>query len=329
MRREGTAVLAQTERRARWRAGHRIAFVAHAIAFGCTVLLLTVLFFPAAVIVALSWGIGLALHGFFAVLAPTLRDRWIGEELARALPEAKAAERRESEREHQRRTEALAASLAHEIRNPIAAAKSLVRQIGEDPTAPDAREYARVAEGELDRVEASIAHLLRFSRDEPLRLGRVQLREVASRAIESLRERAAGARIESAIDEVELEADEDKVRRAIVNLVSNAADAVTSMPEARRAVRVEGGRSADRAHVWLRVRDQGPGIDAALRDRVFEPWVTGKDAGTGLGLPIARKLCEAHGGTLEIEETSADGTSMLVTLPAAGGAAPLRQEARA
>lgn len=314
--------LARARTRAQWRAGHRIAFYAHAIAFGSTVLLLSVLFFPAAVIVALAWGIGLSLHYFFALVAPELRDRWVAAELDRALPEARAAERRASESEHARRTEALAASLAHEIRNPIAAAKSLVRQIGEDPTAPESLEYARVAEGELDRVERSIAHLLRFSREEPLRSQRLRLRGVTELALESVRERASGARIETNVTDTELDADEDKLRRTIVNLVSNAADAVRGMPEERRAITVEGGPSADLRTVWLRVRDKGPGIDPALRERVFSPWVTGKDSGTGLGLPIARKLCEAHGGTLEIEESGAAGTSMLVTLPRASAAAP-------
>ena len=127
--------LAQAEKRARSRAGHRIAFFGHAIAYGSTVLLLAFLSFPAAIIVALAWGIGLSLHWFFAVQAPELRDRWIQDELERAVPAARAAQRVESEGQHARRTERLAASLAHEIRNPIAAAKSLVRQIGDDPTA--------------------------------------------------------------------------------------------------------------------------------------------------------------------------------------------------
>ena len=85
---------------------------------------------------------------------------------------------------------------------------------------------------------------------------------------------------------------------------------------------MESGTSLDGGSVWVRVLDEGPGIDLALRERVFEPWVTGKDAGTGLGLPIARKLCEAHGGIAR-DRAHADsrGTAMLVTLPARPGAA--------
>ena len=214
--------------------------------------------------------------------------------MKRVVPEVRAGERRASEAEHAREVERIAASLAHEIRNPIAAAKSLVRQIGEDPHAPEAPEYARVAEGELDRVERSIAHLLRFAREEPLRPAEVRLATVVDGALDAVRERTSGVRVTKQVDDTSLDADEDKLRRAVVNLVSNAADAVRAMPEPRRRVSVEAGPSLDRARIWVRVADEGPGIDPAIGDRVFEPWVTGKDDGTGLGLPIAKKLCEAH-----------------------------------
>jgi C4-dicarboxylate-specific signal transduction histidine kinase len=190
-----------------------------------------------------------------------------------------------------------------------------VGQIAEDPSAKDVPEYARVAQAELDRVETSIAHLLRFAREEPLRTADVELTEVVDAALETAKDRIADVRVKRDDRAVSLTADPDKLRRVLVNLVTNAADAVRSMPEPRRAITLESGTSLDGGSAWVRVLDEGPGIDGALRDRVFEPWVTGKDAGTGLGLPIARKLCEAHGGSLEIERTGSTGTAMLVTLP--------------
>lgn len=311
-------------KRARSRAGARIGFLGHGVVYVATFLLLAFIWLPAAIIVALAWGIGLAAHGFFAVIAPMLREHWVERELAQAVPRVRADERRLSEGRHARDVERLAASLAHEIRNPIAAAKSLVRQIGEDPTGPDAREYARVAEAELDRVETSIAHLLRFAREEPLRTREVRLTAVIAAALDSAAERTAGVRVQREITDAPLDADEDKLRRAVLNLVANAADAVRPLEPARHELRVEAGPSFDGAEIWIRVVDRGPGIDAAMRDRVFEPWVTGKDAGTGLGLPIARKLCEAHGGSLEIERTGEDGTAMLITLPARATGAEAR-----
>jgi two-component system sensor histidine kinase HydH len=305
-------------RAAHRRTAHRIAFTIHLVVYVAVFLLLAVLFLPAAIIVALAWGIGLAIHGTVALFAMGLRDRWIADELARELPAARADERRSAGQEHQKDVERLAASLAHDIRNPIAAAKSLVRQIGEDPRAESTPEYARVAEAELDRVEASIAHLLRFAREEPVKLGEVRMRELVRSAIDVTRERTSGVRVESHVPDLALRADADAIRRVLANLLTNAADATRELPEPRREVRVDGGTSLDGAAAWIRVVDRGPGIAPELRSRLFEPWVTGKDAGTGLGLGIARKLCLAHGGELDVEKTGDEGTTMLVTLPMAG-----------
>lgn len=308
-------------RAAQRRTAHRIAFTIHAVIYASVFLLLAVLFLPAAIIVALAWGIGLAIHGTVVLFALGLRERWIAEELARELPAARADERRSAGQAHQKDVERLAASLAHDIRNPIAAAKSLVRQIAEEPAAETTPEYARVAEQELDRVEASIAHLLRFAREEPVKLHEVQLRDVVDSAIEVTRERTSGVRVEASVPEIALRADADALRRVLANLLTNAADAAREQPDARREIRVDGGKTLDGARAWIRVADRGAGIAPELRDRLFEPWVTGKDAGTGLGLGIARKLCAAHGGELEIERTSAEGTAMLVTLPVGGASA--------
>ncbi len=307
-------------RAAHRRAAHRIAFTIHAVVYVAVLLLLAFLFFPAAVIVALAWGIGLAIHATVALFALGLRERWIDEELARELPAALADERRSAGQEHQKDVERLAASLAHDIRNPIAAAKSLLRQIGEEPRAETTPEYARVAEQELDRVEASIAHLLRFAREEPVKLSDVRLRDVVSSAIDVTRERTTGVRVETEVPDLALRADPDALRRALANLLTNAADAARASSEDRREVRVEGGASLDGAAAWIRVEDRGPGIAPELRARLFEPWVTGKDAGTGLGLGIARKICAAHGGSLDVEKTSSEGTSMLLTIPTGASA---------
>lgn len=296
-------------------ASQRIAFIAHLIVYTLTILLLAVLFFPAAVIVALAWGIALALHFFFALVVPGLRARWVEEELQQAAPALRADERRVSNERHARDVERLAAALAHEIRNPIAAAKSLVGQIAEDPSQPEVPEYARVAQAELDRVEGSIAHLLRFAREEPFAAREVRSTQILDEAIATAKERMSGVQVTRDEDPCALRADPEKLKRVLVNLLVNAADAVRGRAAGRAEVRVESGTSLDGSDAWFRVRDTGAGISDALREQVFQPWVTNKDAGTGLGLPIARKLCEAHGGSLEIEQTGAQGTTMLVTLP--------------
>lgn len=300
-------------KRASGRASHVIGFTAHAIVWALVCLLITVTagIYPGFV-TALSWGVGLSVHGFFAVVAPELRRQWTARELAVTAGE----ERRALEGRHQRSLEQLSASIAHEIRNPITAAKSLLQQMREEPASPDNVEYARVAIEELDRVERSVSHLLRYARDEDLHLAEVELGSVASAALEGLLTRigSSRARVERDLDfDTRCRGDADKLRRVIVNLVENALDALDASDVADPHVRVSCGRNLAGTEVWLRVRDNGPGIEASRLAHVFEPFHTSKASGTGLGLAITKKLVEAHGGAIEM--TSHHGTEVLVTIP--------------
>jgi signal transduction histidine kinase len=181
--RRGRAPLTAEERRyqeARRAVARKMGFLAHLVPYLSTCFfLLFVAGFRAAFIVGLAWGIGLACHGFFALIAPELRERLVREEVERQVESGVTRERRHLADEHAQRLEALSASIAHEIRNPITAAKSLVQQMGEDPRSGENVEYAKVALEELDRVERSISHLLRFAREEEMRLGEVRPRSCA------------------------------------------------------------------------------------------------------------------------------------------------------
>src|SRR5262247_2024803 len=141
--------------------------------------------------IGLGWGIGLVFHYFAALVAPDLRRRLVEREVARQVEESAPAERRHLENRHARSLERLAAGVAHEIRNPITAAKSLVQQMGEDPNSKETLAYANIALAELDRVERSISHLLRFAREEELSLREVRLGEVVDSALATFQERAA------------------------------------------------------------------------------------------------------------------------------------------
>jgi two-component system sensor histidine kinase PilS (NtrC family) len=275
----------------------------------------------ALIVVALSWGIALVAHGFFGVLAPVLRTRWVGEEVGRRVHRSVTHERRALEGRHARALEQLSASVAHEIRNPITAARSLVQQIAEDPAAPENGEYARVAAAELDRVERAVSHLLRYAREEPVTLVDVELEPLIDSALEMLRDRleSGAVRIErEASGDGWLYADADKLRRVLVNLVGNALDAFdeSSFPDPR--ISISTGTSLAGNEVWIRVRDNGPGIEADRLPKVFEPFHTSKPGGTGIGLAITRKLVEAHGGSIELESTLGAGTELVLTFPRHG-----------
>jgi signal transduction histidine kinase len=306
-------------REARAAVARRLGFLSHAIPYAvvCTFLLFVAGFRPA-MIVAMSWGVGLAIHFFFALVAPDLRRRWTEEEVGRRIPVAVAHNRLELEDRHARNLEHLSASIAHEIRNPITAAKSLLQQMGEDPHSMENVEYASVALQELERVERSISHLLRYARDEDLRPESVALVDVVQSALEALHERIGRSDVAVRVDANEagtLVADPEQLRRVVLNLVSNALDAVDGQRTPPPRIDVEAGKNLAGTEVWLRVRDNGPGIEPEKRDEIWTPFRTTKVNGTGLGLPLVRKIVEAHGGVVEIDVPNGPGVEFLVTLP--------------
>jgi signal transduction histidine kinase len=257
----------------------------------------------------------LALAGgqLLVAFADRFRPQFLGEEVDR-----ERARNRTLQGRHSRDIQELTASIAHEIRNPITAAKSLVQQMGEDPNAQDNVEYASVALEELQRVERSVSHLLRFARDEDVSLHQIRLADVVEGALGVLSERAdkEGAELRYEVDsEGELEGDPEQLRRVVLNLIGNSLDALRDAKAEAPRVDVQLGDDLSGSEVWLRVRDNGPGIPEDERERIFRPFHTSKDSGTGLGLAITKKVVEAHEGTIEVNEAPGGGAEFLVTLP--------------
>jgi signal transduction histidine kinase len=310
---------------ARKLANRKVAFLGHALVYSCTGVFFVVVtnVFVTAVIM-LSWGVGLAAHGFFAVAAPVLRKRWSRDVEVRAANSA-LDERQRIEGRHARSLEILSASIAHEIRNPITAARSLVAQIGEDPGAPENAEYARVAVEELDRVERSISHLLRFARDEEMKLEDVRMADVLASSLETFQGRfeKMGVVVKQDLDTTgAVRADPEKMRRVLVNLVGNALDALEENRTPRPRLDVAMGENLAGTEIWLRLRDNGPGIPPERIQKIFTPFYTSKSNGTGLGLALSRKLVEAHGGTIGARSDPGGGAEVTVVLPRHGTGAP-------
>jgi signal transduction histidine kinase len=252
------------------------------------------------------------------VIEPKLRKRFIDREVSRQVSATLLDERQQMVGEHARSMETLSASIAHEIRNPITAAKSLVQQMEEDPTAAENVEYARVALEELHRVERSVSHLLRFAREEEMGVGDVKLCEVIDSALETFRERIARVGIELVrrLDgEGELRGDAEQLRRVVINLVGNAIDALDESHTERPRIELAMGENLAGTEVWVRIKDNGPGIDTEALQKMFSPFYTSKPNGTGLGLAISKKLIDAHHGRLEVGSQPGAGAEFLVTLP--------------
>src|SRR5437870_135374 len=210
----------------------------------------------------------------------------------------------------------LAARIAHEIRNPVTAARSLAQQLSREPGLPWVAEHRLILE-ELERVERRVGELLRFARRDELRFEPVDLGELARATLDALRPRLDAAGIAAGLEVspgVVARADRDKLRQVLVNLLENACDALATSPSPRRVtVAVRNGEGV----ATLSVTDNGPGAPAEVLSRLFEPFFSTKQTGTGLGLAIARHAVEAHGGAIVAAPAEGAGLAFRVTLPLA------------
>ncbi|MEO1088880.1 MAG: ATP-binding protein, partial [Acidobacteriota bacterium] len=190
-----------------------------------------------------------------------------------------------------------AARLAHEVRNPLTAARSLAQLMAQEPLSPDNAEHGALVVRELDRVEKRVQAMLEFARRECLRVSPVDLDELVQTTLRELETFFTTYAVEVRYDPppapVTVAGDRERLRQVVVNLITNGVEAQRQSP--RLTLTVE--RTADGAS--LHVRDRGPGVPEPLRGRLFEPFVSSKAKGTGLGLAISQRIAGAHGGRLE------------------------------
>ena len=220
----------------------------------------------------------------------------------------------DSARERERRLASLgemSAVLAHEIKNPLASLKGNAQLLAamlpktDDPPGAKLRAKADRVVDEAIRLEKLTIDLLAFVRTGELARAPVAPGPLVRGAAETL---TNGAQIE--IDDAAAppawSLDEGRVREVVVNLMDNA---LAAGPPVRARVAAEGGR------LVIEISDHGPGVPEADRERVFEPFFTGKTRGTGLGLAIARRIVEQHGGTIAIDDAEGGGARFRIEIP--------------
>ena len=306
------------------RVERRVKLTGELIKYGVITALLLFFVPPVGFILLIVWGLKLGRRFYRQVIEPELRERFIEREVEKQVQAKLSRERQTLRGEQARSLEQLSASIAHEIRNPITAAKSLVQQMEEQPTASENVEYAQVALEELHRVERSVSHLLRFARDEEMQVGVVGMADVLESALETFRDRAhrGGIELRRNFDCAgELEGDAEQLRRIFINVIGNAIDALEAAAVVDPEIDVSMGENLAGTEVWVRIADNGPGIDSDSLEKMWSPFYTSKAAGTGLGLAIVRKLVEAHGGRVEVENRAAAGAIFIFTFPRRGGPA--------
>lgn len=238
-----------------------------------------------------------------------------------ALQDITRSAREEERRRLQARSEAVAAlgaGIAHEIRNPINALSlnlQLLRERIEDLPREAIAAKADAMIAELQRMESLVAHLLEVSRGGSPDLAPERVDDIVAAVVERLdgTARRQGAQVVFRPGSVrQLPVDRARIDRAVHNVVRNALEAVGP------AGRVEVETRDDPHSTVIVVDDNGPGIAPADRKRVFELFFTRKRGGTGLGLPLARRAVESHGGEIEVLERPGGGARFVIHLPLAG-----------
>jgi two-component system, NtrC family, nitrogen regulation sensor histidine kinase GlnL len=221
----------------------------------------------------------------------------------------------------------MAAGLAHEIKNPLTSLLTFSRHLERRFDDPNFRErFGSVVPRELERINGIVERLLELARPARMSFAQVRLPELLDRAVElyadQLDERGIAVVREYARDVPSIHADRDALYRVFVNLIANALDAMrgggrlivrSGWTASRDPLPLTRRRSASR--VKIEVEDTGDGIEASETNRIFNPFYTTRDHGTGLGLALAHKVVQDHSGVISFRSMPGRGTTFTIVLP--------------
>jgi hypothetical protein len=211
----------------------------------------------------------------------------------------------------------LAAGLTHEIRNPLAGISSalqLMRSEEDEPPTERGRLIDQML-SELERVSKTLVGLLGLARPQPPQKAAMDLAAVTRDIVRLFEQRLHGRRVRLVVETPDplpaLEVDRGQITQLLLNLLTNAAQAVKD----GGSIEVRLAPFPDGRGVMLSVMDDGEGISADQLERIWEPFYTTKEKGTGLGLAVCCQIAELHGGTITVESVPGEGARFLVLLP--------------
>ncbi len=215
--------------------------------------------------------------------------------------------------------------VAHEVKNPLGGIELFSGLLDEELASPtpvlsEARAHVQRIRRELDYLKRIVDDFLSFAKDEKLQRASFDAALWVERAVQHLQGEATTRQVVLAVDArpVTLEGDESLLTSALVNLVKNA----VQISKAGQRVSISGQRLEAQSAYVVEVQDEGPGISAELQQHIFEPFFTTNEKGTGLGLPLARKVVEAHRGVLTVNSVPAHTVFRIeLPLPSAEGRA--------
>jgi two-component system, NtrC family, sensor histidine kinase HydH len=207
----------------------------------------------------------------------------------------------------------LAASLAHEVRNPLASISGAAGILRRGVARPEYLEDSLdIIQKESQRLNKLLTNFLNFANPRSPRLQRTDPTAILS-SVASLAEHAAGDRHISLIldspQQGEMNCDPEQLKQVLLNLIINAIEASPAHSAVRLSAHME------KTRILIEVEDEGSGITDEVSDRIFDPFFTTKPQGTGLGLAVSSTIVSQHGGTLSFHRNSPQGTTFRIELP--------------
>lgn len=209
----------------------------------------------------------------------------------------------------------IAGSLAHEIRNPLNTINMNVQLLEEQLANRDEKAAGKIhrVRNEVIRLDSILTSFLRFARPPKLSLKKVDIKDIITRIEDFFGPEVEGAGIHLVVDIPDdlppINGDPEQLRQLFLNLLLNARDATNKGGK----IKITAWKTPRRVHVS--VEDDGVGIEKKELDSIFEPYVTTKEEGTGVGLAIVRRIVMDHGGSIRVESKVGEGTKFTVSLP--------------
>lgn len=220
----------------------------------------------------------------------------------------------------------LVTGVAHEVRNPLGVIRASVQMMRDElDTGCQAEDLSQVMLQEIDRLDAFVNTLLDFGRPSESQMGRVDAEQILDEVILLTKQFAIQQNVEIRCSGEGggryIWANEGRVRQVFVNLISNA---IQAMPDGGM---LEIGVAADDGYLIISFADSGCGIPERIRSRIFEPFVSARPDGSGLGLSIVHRIVDAHKGFVKVDSEDGEGTNVTVGLPLIRKGATMTEDA--